>query len=295
VLSAALVASAVLAVTPEPSTVSVRLLAFPYRAHDGLVRRAYVVLPRWYGPRRDPPLPLVVSPHGRGCAGLSNAVSWGDLPARGPFALVSPEGQGRRLVRYSWGDPGQIDDLARMPRLVEAAFPWLRILPRRIYAVGASMGGQETLLLVAHHPRLLAGAAVFDAPTSMAMRYHDFRLLRHGRLLDRLARREIGGSPRESPRLYRIRSPLDDVRAIAFSGIPLQLWWSVRDRVVVDERAQSGRLFREIERLNPRAPVREFVGTWAHTAELASRLPKALALLGLLHRDTGDNSKKVSV
>src|ERR671934_1688836 len=82
----------------------VRVWRISYHAHDGLVRPAYVVLPRWYGPRRDPPLPLVISPHGRGCAGLSNAVSWGDLPARGPFALVSPEGQGRRLVRYSWGD-----------------------------------------------------------------------------------------------------------------------------------------------------------------------------------------------
>src|SRR2546430_9780532 len=82
---------------------------------------------------------------------------WGSLPERGRFALVSPEGQGRRLVLFSWGDPGQIADLARMPRLARHAFPWLRIERRRIYAVGESMGGPETLLPVAHHPRPLAG------------------------------------------------------------------------------------------------------------------------------------------
>jgi pimeloyl-ACP methyl ester carboxylesterase len=209
---------------------------------------------------------------------------WGDLPARGGFAVVNPGGQGRRLALYSWGAPGQIDDLARMPRLVERAFPWLRIARRRIYAIGASMGGQETLLLVARHPRLLAGAAAFDAPTDLALRYRDFLRLRDGQLLRRLARDEVGGSPRMSPELYEMRSPLALARAIAFSGVPLQLWWSVRDRIVVDERAQSGRLYREIERLNSRAPVAEFVGAWAHTAELRTRLPLALERFGLLAR-----------
>ena len=64
--------------------------------------------------------------------------------------------------------------------------------------------------------------------------------------------------------------------------MPLELWWSVRDRVVVDEARQCGRLYREVKRLNPDAPVREFVGTWAHTAELGTRLPVALERLGLL-------------
>ncbi|HEX6700231.1 MAG TPA: hypothetical protein VF101_05815 [Gaiellaceae bacterium] len=260
----------------------VRILAFAYRAHDGLHRLAYLLLPAGYDPR-DPPIPLVISPHGRGASAISNAMRWGDLPAQGGFAVVNPEGQGRRLALYSWGAPGQIADLARMPRLVEQAFPWVRIDARRIYAVGASMGGQETLLLVAHHPALLAGAAAFDAPTNMALRYRDFLLLWRGRVLRRLARYEIGGPPRADPERYELRSPSDVARAIAFSGVPLELWWSRRDDVVVDEADQSGRLYREIERLNPDAPVREFVGTWAHTAELDRKLPLALARLGLLH------------
>ena len=260
----------------------VRILGFTYRAHDGLRRLGFLVLPRWYGPRRHPPIPLVISPHGRGEDAAVNVMVWGSLPARGPFALVSPEGQGRRLELYSWGDHGQIDDLARMPRLAHRAFPWLHIDPRRIYAVGASMGGQETLLLVARHPRLLAGAAAFDAPTNLGLRYRDFHSLRRGLRLQRLARYEVGGSPQSSPRCYAARSPLALARRIAFSGVPLELWWSRADRVVADQAAQSGLLYRTLERLNPHAPVTRFVGRWGHTLELPAKLPVALARFGLL-------------
>src|SRR5436190_3192424 len=99
----------------------VRIWTIHYRAHDGLMRPAYVVLPSWYGPGDDPPLPLVISPHGRGVDARVNARVWGDLPAVGSFAVVNPEGQGRRLKLYSWGDPGQISDLAHMPDLVQRA------------------------------------------------------------------------------------------------------------------------------------------------------------------------------
>jgi pimeloyl-ACP methyl ester carboxylesterase len=259
----------------------VKILGFAYRAHNRAERLAFLVLPRWYGPRDDPPIPLVLSPHGRGVDAVQNILLWGSLPERDRFALLSPEGQGRRLVLFSWGDPGQIEDLARMPRLARRAFPWLRIARRRIYAVGESMGGQETLLLLARHPRLLAGAAAFDAPTNMGLRYRDFGLLRRGLRLQRLARFEIGGPPRLSPRRYAVRSPLALVRRIAFSGVPLELWWSRTDRVVVDQAAQSGLLYRTIERLNPRAPVRQFVGRWAHGAEFRTALPRTLSRLGI--------------
>src|SRR2546421_6531387 len=42
----------------------VRILRVPYRANDGSTRVALLVLPRWYGPRLDPPIPLVISPTG---------------------------------------------------------------------------------------------------------------------------------------------------------------------------------------------------------------------------------------
>ncbi|MHB8651492.1 MAG: alpha/beta hydrolase family protein, partial [Gaiellaceae bacterium] len=193
----------------------VRLWPIAYVASDGSRRHALVILPRWYGPHRHPLLPLVISPHGRGASAGYNARFWGGLPAFGPFAAVCPEGQGRRLTLYSWGWKGQIDDLARMPALVTQALPWLRIDRRRVYAVGSSMGGQETLMLVARHPAILAGAAALDSDTNMAARYRAFPQLPGGKETQRRARIEIGGAPSSVPRAYAARSPLSFAAAIA--------------------------------------------------------------------------------
>ena len=268
----------------QASTAAVRVIPISYRAHDGLSRRAYVILPAWYGPTLHPPIPLVISPHGRGVGARANIRRWGRLPAAGDFAVINPEGQGRTLTLFSWGDAGEIRDLARMPDIAEHALPWLHIDRHRVYAFGGSMGGQETLLLVARFPHLLAGAAAFDAPTNMAARYRAFVHLPLGVGLQRLARNEIGGTPATDPRGYALRSPLDWARKIAFSGVPLQIWWSTRDRIVTDERAESGLLYRQIKRLNPDAPVTEFVGDWAHTTEMKAHgyLPYALSRFGLM-------------
>ena len=274
----------------------VRSWRIHYLTHDGVVRRAYVLLPAWYGPNDHPPIPLVISPHGRGVDPRSNIRLWGGLPALGTFGVVNPEGQGRRLELFSWGYPGQIEDLARMPQILERALPWLRLDRRKIYAVGGSMGGQEVLLLAARHPGLLAGAAAFDAATDLAARYYAFARLRCGSLclrrwdaplgerLQALARFEMGGSPRQNPFAYAIRSPLTFARALGRSEVPLQLWWSIADQVVVDQRDESGRLYREITRWSPRAPVVEFVGRWQHSQEMrySSKLRIALARFGLL-------------
>jgi pimeloyl-ACP methyl ester carboxylesterase len=262
---------------------STELITIHYVAHDGMLRSAYVLLPRWYDPTHDPPLPLVISPHGRGVNARANARLWGDLPGRDGFAVVNPEGQGRRLELYSWGDPGQIDDLARMPDFVEAALPRLRVDRKRIYAVGGSMGGQETLLLVARHPHLLAGAISFDAPTNLVQRFREFDRIPGGERLQSLARFEVGGTPASDPRAWAVRSPLDFARAIAASGVPLEIWWSSADRIVVDQAQQSGLLFREIKRIDPDASLEQFVGRWRHCHEMrwTSKLPEALALLGL--------------
>jgi poly(3-hydroxybutyrate) depolymerase len=247
----------------------------------------YLELPRWYDNRRHPPIPLVIAIHGRGISAAVNLRYWGALPAFGPFALVDPAGQGRRLGRYSWGWRGQIDDLARMPGIVERAVPGLRIDRSRIYAVGSSMGGQETLLLVARHPRLLAGAAALDSATDLAARYRAFAQLPEGLRLQRLARIEIGGTPAEVPRAYAERSPITFARQIAMSGVPLHLWWSLRDRVVTDQNAESGALYRAIKHINPKAPVTRYVGRWAHSREMhpLARLPLVLIRFGLIRLD----------
>jgi hypothetical protein len=289
-LSAGVIGVAALAVGIAPGTgarvsvLGIRVLEFRYVAHDGSRRPAFVALPRWYGPGHDPPLPLVISPHGRGIGPRVNLGLWGKLPDVGRFAVVSPGGQGRKLKLYSWGDPGDIEDLSRMPQFVQRAFPWLHVDPNRVYAAGESMGGQETLLLLARDPRLLAGAAAFDAPTRMALRYREFGDLRHAGLLRMRARLEIGGTPWTDGAAYRDRSPLTFARRIAFSGVRLQIWWSREDRIVVDQRRESGLLYREVEAANPAAPVEQVIGDWPHGSAMRATtlLPLALGRLGLL-------------
>src|SRR4051794_31457006 len=175
---------------PGRSAARVQTLTFSYTAHDGAARTAYLVLPAWYGSDRHPPIPLVISPHGRGVDGGYNLRFWGDVPADGPFAVVSPDGQGRRLPLYSWGYGGQIDDLARMPGLVRAAFPWLTT-SGRTYAIGSSMGAQESLLLLARRDVELAGVVAFDPVTDMAARYRAWPHTAGEHRLPALARTEL--------------------------------------------------------------------------------------------------------
>ena len=170
-----------------------------------------------------------------------------------------------------------------MPALVRSERPWLRFDSSRIYAVGGSMGGQETLLLLGRHPRLLAGAVAFDSVTDFGLRYAQFARSPRGTMLQALARVEVGGTPRSNPDGYRRRSPLDLKREIAGSGVPLQMWWSDADEIVVDQDTQSARLFRELEELGPRGRLEKRTGSWSHTAESYTRLqlPGAVAWLGL--------------
>src|SRR5687767_9764017 len=85
----------------RPRASTLRIVEIGYRSHSGRVRRATVVVPADYAKGRDGAIPLVISPHGRGLDGRSNAALWDHLPALGRFAVVSPDGHGRRLPAFS--------------------------------------------------------------------------------------------------------------------------------------------------------------------------------------------------
>jgi pimeloyl-ACP methyl ester carboxylesterase len=194
-----------------------------------------------------------------------------------------------------------------MPVIAHLTLPWLHVDQHRIYAFGGSMGGQETLLLVAKHPHLLAGAAAFDSVTKFQLQYKLFPTIpcnkqcmktwngSMGRSLQKLARVEIGGSPATRPAAYAERSPYTYARTIAASCVPLELWWSVKDKIVSDQERESGALFVKIRKLNPRAPVTAFVGSWSHSIEMTadSQLPAALVFFGLLPNSSGASVRRV--
>jgi pimeloyl-ACP methyl ester carboxylesterase len=256
-----------------------------YRAHNRAPRPAIVLVPDQFGPDRPSPLlPLVISPHGRGVSAGPNARLWGNLPDRGGFVVVCPGGMGRRLPLHSWGYRGQITDLSRMHEIVHRTLPWLRIDRRRVYALGGSMGGQETLLLLGQHPELLAGAVAFDSVTNFYRRYNDFALTPGRRGLQSLARFEVGGTPRTNPTGYVLRSPTHWIKEIARSGVPLQIWWSITDQIVIDQTHQSAHFYSELRKFRPRGRLEAVTGVWRHSAEMRhdTHLPEAVRWLGLL-------------
>jgi pimeloyl-ACP methyl ester carboxylesterase len=251
-----------------------------YRAHTGDLRTALVLWPRAPSPR---PLPLVIAVHGRGGDPVHTCAVWGDLPGYAHVAVVCPEGQGRVLGADSWGDLGQIDDLARMPGVVGASLPQLRLAPGRVYAIGASMGGQETLLLVARHPQLLAGAVAIDPVVNLISRYHQFEAIKGGPATQVLMREEVGATPDERPDLYAVRSPIDYVPAIANARTRLEVWWSRSDYIVHNQQTrQSGIFLQSLARQRPRAPVLQRVGTWSHSWPYVHQAWAILGALGLL-------------
>jgi pimeloyl-ACP methyl ester carboxylesterase len=295
--AALLLLSGAPALTAQATAVGeARQITITYATHDGHRRNAYVLLPHDYRPGNNPAIPLVISPHGRAVDGKINTRRWGNLPTLGGFAVVNPDGYGRLLPLHSWGYSGQIADLARLPRVVEAKLPWVHIDRSRLYAIGGSMGAQETLLLAGRYPRLLAGAVAVDGPADFALQYRNFRRLKCdqaclargwgqiGRAKQRLARKEIGGTPKTAPLKFAARSPISYARTIADSCIPVQIWWSRTDQIVLDPSEQSGRMFEALRRMNPRAPIDEYVGDWDHTDAMRHEtdLPKMLAGLGLL-------------
>jgi pimeloyl-ACP methyl ester carboxylesterase len=186
-----------------------------------------------------------------------------------------------------------------MPEIVEAALPWVHIDRTRLYAIGGSMGAQETLLLVGRYPHLLAGAVAVDGPSDFALQYRNFARYacdaaclakgwgEIGPAKQKLARKEIGGTPETAPAAYAERSPISYAARIAASCVPLQIWWSRTDATVLDPERQSGRMYRALETLQPRASVDEYTGHWKHTdaMRVETDMPKMLAGLGLLPED----------
>ena len=117
----------------------------------------------------------MISPHGRGVSARANASIWGALPARGTFAVISPEGarpQARALLvglgrpdRRPGADAG--DRAAHAAVAADRPQPDLRV--RRQHgrpgdAAPARAGIRS----------LLAGAAAFDSVADFARQYRSF-------------------------------------------------------------------------------------------------------------------------
>jgi pimeloyl-ACP methyl ester carboxylesterase len=284
VLGAAFARQAV-AATPRAAVVQAtrvdgdQVLAVPYHSWNRKARYATVVLPADYAPGNNEALPCIVQPHGRDATPLGPASRWGDLPTTQRFMVICPDSSGRRDPSNSWGVAGQLQDIAEIAGVVESSIPWVHIDRRRLYIVGISMGGQETLSTLARYPDLFAAGLCCDGNANLAARYREFPLVGMADS-QKLMSWEIGGTPKKVPWLYARRSSTPFVGTLATCGVPIAIWWSQDDRIGYNQAtSQTGYLYSRIMLRNPAAPVVQVVGTGAHGSMLAGHPEAAIEFL----------------
>lgn len=241
-------------VTIGPSTVLARSW---YRAWNGSLRGLRVAMPA-SALRGGEPLPLVIAVRPSGGTSLC-AEEFGDFPGRYRFIVACIDGQGAYLRGYSFAAPGQIDDIAAIPRMVEERLPALAVDRERTYLMGVSMGAAEALLVALRHPEVARAVVALDPTVDLTDRHE-----RAPRPRRQLMNAECNGPPRLVPRCYRLRSPIVAVRT-ARPGPRILLWYSEQDPVTA--RRTQIPAFVEAAASTPIGPrVYQRIGEWRHAA-----------------------------
>jgi fermentation-respiration switch protein FrsA (DUF1100 family) len=207
---------------------------------DGIERRAFL-----YIPSTETRLSLVISPHPFGFSAIGNLFGEAagprtlvDVPgvasaaSRHGFAVLTLQSEGRRFTGMSVGLPSHLDAYAR-------AFSELdrfedRIDTGRIGACGLSMGGQEALLLATDCLADSVKAVAVQNPVTDLSRWYSHLNLRSADHSQALLE-EIGGEPTMIPAKWASRSPIENVDALASTGIPVQIRVNEHDDVVPAE------------------------------------------------------------
>jgi dipeptidyl aminopeptidase/acylaminoacyl peptidase len=243
---------------------------------DGSTQRATLRLPARAERGAANALPLILAPHAfgwtveddyhGGCVGLKapGHPGWLDVAADLDVAILQPEGHHRVVEWCSMGYEGVVRDI---PAWVDAAERMVGVDRDRIYACGLSMGGLESLLIAGTYPDVVAAAFAFNPVVDAAAWYEDLLRTTNDELRAEggagTIAREVGGTPGEVPDAYAARSAfgvLDGLR-----HVPVAIWWSHLDLVVPRQAERHGkRLYDELKRLEPTAPVTEYDHTDLH-------------------------------
>lgn len=253
----------------------------PWMEYTGATgRRCRAIVDAPEASRRHP-LPLILAPHPAGWTaaedfhgGAADTVAphpgWSGVANRHQVIVVSPETYGEREPLLSLGyEPSLRDTLAAVDAVRAAG---IHVDSDRIYVCGLSMGGQETLLLIARNPGLFAAGFAFNPVVDVVHWYEDFAASPYyedlagpdpALALDALLRSEFGGPPASWLDAARQRSPSH--YAAELSQTPLMLYWSHLDDIVPNQATrQTKPLYDAIKQLDPNAPVAEFNHTWSH-------------------------------
>ncbi len=235
----------------------------PVPGAHGARRDAYIALPAWYGPRNNPRIPLVISPHGRGLTARANTRRWGWLPAQGcsPSSPRPGAAAGSRSTRgahkgRSTTSPGcrRFSD-ARCRGFASTASASLHSAEawaaRRCSSCSrATRTCSPESQRSTPSPTSRASTAVFRVSPAGA-RAHVSGMGRSASVFSHSHVRRSAGRPESarSAMCSAARSPTH-VRSPA-SCVPLQLWWSTNDRIVADPGAAVGQALSRDSRAQP--------------------------------------------
>jgi len=160
---------------------------------DGSVQKYVEMLPRGFD--REKPHDILIALHGHGsdrwqyvkqergeCKGAR------DTAARHGMIFVSPDYR----AATSWMGPKAEADMVQLIALLRA-----RHKTRKVFLVGASMGGTSVLIFAALHPALIDGVVSSNGTANM-MEYDKFQ---------KAIAASYGGTKKTKPKEYRKRSP----------------------------------------------------------------------------------------
>ena len=206
---------------------------------------------------------------------------------------------GRRLKNFSYGAPGQIDDLARMPDFAHARAALAAHRPARgSTRSAAAWAARRRCCSSPGIPGLLAGAAALDSVTDLARRYDQMPQLPCAeRCLERWGKPygvvlQSTLAPRGRRRRRRRRRPRTPREAASARRASIACSRRAAPDLVEHrgpDRVGSGApvagALRRAAPARPRAHrSRAYVGSWAHSKEMraGALLPIALSGFGLL-------------
>jgi pimeloyl-ACP methyl ester carboxylesterase len=232
-----------------------------------------------YSPGRasDRPLPLILAPHPitwtaeqdyhAGYEGFTRGYHRGyySLADRYGVLIAMPHGHHRREESCSLASPEQITDMAFLIDHL-GDFGYL-VDPRRIYACGLSMGGQEALVAAGRFPEKFAAVCVFNPIVDLAawqedLANTDIPEIREFDTARRIAD-EVGGFPRENPAAYAERSATNYLDGLI--RIPTFIFWSDRDLIVPRQITHHGYyLYKQLKEKDITCPIAEYNHTYSH-------------------------------
>jgi polyhydroxybutyrate depolymerase len=137
--------------------------------HDGRQRAYHLYLPAANGGAEGKPLVVALHRFAETGKRMSKLTGFTDLAEEAGFAVVYPEGVGRRWNTRMFG-PDTIDDVGYIDALTKHLVDAYSLDANRVYLTGASNGGFMTYLLAAELPGAFAAVAPVMAtmPESVA-------------------------------------------------------------------------------------------------------------------------------